>query len=519
MSVVNHVNHVDNLSCFENAASITLEFLKGQLQAGDASRVVGVNYCERKKFTYTREGLSSKPLFYAEAGDKVWISHNIGSLRRQAHLNKLNHQWLVRYFSFQESFTTDTPFLGIHSLPSNSTLEIGAKGVKIQRANKRKCLETLNWTATDWVIQWQEALEKAVSSACIGQGDVALMLSSGIDSAGIAAHLSKQNISQRAFSWRFPNHPEADESIYILELTKFLGIDVEFIDIENAECFDNLETWPVAPEAPYLNAMRRIKEKLYERVSDSECQVLLNGHIGDELAYVDRYYYSELWNDRPIDCIKELVKHIGGHGLSAKNHIAIRYWLKKRLRINDEIMPPSNNLSAYSRDLLMKGEQAESTMYRGEQYSMLQANSELDAIVSESFFTDKFGIERRHPYLNTELINLALACPAYLLSKPEQTKYLARQALKEMLPKALIQRQRVGQLDVLFEEGLNRNQAHIREYLFRSQRTWSYFVKESAVSYVLDNQLWDKAASILVPCIGLERWLDYWQQLNLPVDI
>jgi len=102
-------------------------------------------------------------------------------------------------------------------------------------------------------------------------------------------------------------------------------------------------------------------------------------------------------------------------------------------------------------------------------------------LASESFYTGVYNIERRHPYLDEKLISLALACPAYLLSTPQHTKYLARKALKGMLPDNLIWSQRIGQLDSLFERGLTENKGHIKEFLFQENRLWPEFVQEEKV--------------------------------------
>jgi len=190
---------------------------------------------------------------------------------------------------------------------------------------------------------------------------------------------------------------------------------------------------------------------------------------------------------QPIKGLNQLFKQL----LSQPNvsqDPAVRYVFKRLLKRSDKPMLYSHLSNACQQNLLLmsKGLRLSAeTNFRKEQRAALISDSEIDALASESFYTGVYNIERRHPYLDEKLISLALACPAYLLSTPQHTKYLARKALKGMLPDNLIWSQRIGQLDSLFERGLTERQ---------------------------------RAANVLVPCVGLERWLNVWREKEMPLQ-
>ena len=549
---------------------------------------------------FTRNTLASELIYFAECEGDLFVANDLVTLRRLSGSQQANAQWLLNFFTFTDDFSDSTPFLGIEAIPALACLIVDAQGHRIQRnalssasaAPQNSSQDKAMWSAKQWITEWrkrtQAAVQQSVMDLNVDRGvgsnvsldtedhtnsndqtpviQVGIMLSSGIDSAGIAAHLAALDkpIVIKAFSWRFPNHSEADESVAVQELVNHLQlnakIDLHFIDITHSDCFANIDTWPVNLHVPHLNAMRRLKHRLYELAAEQGCTVLLNGHMGDELCFVDRYILVELWRDNKRACLVQIIKLLKSSFGSIRQNSALRLlgkhfvqklnaalkWSNKRRQSpaskHTQKRPktpperPPERLSLAAQRLFLQQAaagslpQAENTVVqqlelglnqslRSEQFALLLANSELNAMASEVAFTKLYNIERRHPYLNPELIDLSLRVPAYWLSTFSQTKWIARQALIGMLPEKLLSRSRVGQLDALFNDGLTENCAEIRQYLFRDERQWPQFIDEKVVRDVLDQQDWERAPAILVPCLGLERWLDEWRAVGLPVII
>lgn len=206
-------------------------------------------------------------------------------------------------------------------------------------------------------------------------------------------------------------------------------------------------------------------------------------------------------------------------GFSIRNDSGFRYWLKQRLKVSNKPLEAPLSFTEAAKVSYHNNSIGEITsdLHRSEQRGLLTANSELSAIATEKSFTGEYKFNRSHPYLNSELISLALSCPAYLLSTYEQTKWISRQALAGLLPATVLRSPRIGQLDILFEQGLEKNSDEIRQYLWRPERRWHEYIREECVLDVLENKRWEQAASIIVPCLGFERWLDEWRALDLPV--
>ena len=486
----------------------------------------------------SRSHLESELVYFFAENNRLILSNDITQMRSLADAHQINKKWLLYFFSFTDNYTDESPFQGISILPALSQMSVNHNGYEITRqsllTNQSIRKKAGNWSTKEWIKQWQLCKKKAVENSSQQSQSIAIMLSSGLDSGSIAAYLNDQLKANdqpqriKGFSWRFPNNATADESKHIQELVEHLGIDHEFIDIEDADCFSDITTWPTSLETPHFNAMRRIKQTLYQTVKEQGFDVLLNGHIGDELCFVDRYVLAELWRDNKPAWLKEFFNTLMQTGWSIRDDSSFRYcvkqWLNKPER--DFSAPPSfseNAATLFQRYGIGKRldkalGKASAVGLRAEQVGLLTANSELAAIASERAFTNRHAINRYHPYLNQELIALALVCPAYLLSTHKQTKWISRQALSGLLPDRFINRSRIGQLDELFAQGLEINADAIKDYLFRSERRWPEFIQEDIVSKVLDQQDWDKAPSIIVPCLGFERWLDEWRSTGMPIQ-
>lgn len=481
------------------------------------------------RWSISRQRLESDLVYFFAAEGRLLVSNNFAQIRSLAHAHELNEKWMLNFFSFTDGFTDESPIKGVSILPTQSQIDITHQGYEIKRQLISAKQGVQGWSTKQWINQWRSSSQQAVADCCKHESSVAIMLSSGVDSGGIAAYLVDQRrknnepLGIKGFSWRFPNHEQADESVSIQSLVDHLNLDHEFIDIDDAECFSEVSTWPVSLDAPYFNAMRRIKKKLYATVASQDFDVILNGHMGDELCFVDRYMLSELWRDNKLAWLKELSHVCLQKGLDIRNDAGFRYWLKHLLNQKNKALAAPLSFTETAKTAYQnyglggRAEVSSSSNSRPEQLGLLTANSELAAIVTERAFTAEYAIHRYHPYLNPELISLALACPAYLLSTQKQTKWISRRALLGLLPSSLLNRSREGQLDELFEQGLEKNVDAIKAYLWRSERRWHEFIREDVVLEILQQKRWDQAASTIVPCLGFERWLDEWRSLDMPV--
>ena len=489
---------------------------------------------EQGLWFFYRSVLHGPPIFYYHNEDQLLIGTDLLQIRCLLPDFGLDQQWLSHFFAAQSPAAGQTPFAQIQSLPAGYALQINNADVMIVDGRPKMSAVSFG-SEQQWVDVWRANTQDAVARSVAGHKKVAVMLSSGLDSGALAASLSqlKPDVVEQiqAFSWRFPNHPQADESAYIDEVTQYLQLPIHYIDIAETECFADVDTWSVALQAPYFNAMRRMKHRLYQAVAEQGFSVLLNGHYGDNLYYSDRYELTELWQDKQWgNFANQLMSIIGQKKYKVHYDPAVRYWVKQMLHLADRPAWVPGWLTSNAQSLLQSSIKASSSQpvvsvdplvyqcvhHRPDHQQQLLASSQLDALATEYEFTQTYGLQRVHPYLDMALFSMALSSRAWLLNRPGKTKYIMRQAMQGLLPEATLRRPRVGQLDSLFIDGLNKHQDSIREYLFRSERRWPQFVQEDKVRQVLDQQQWQYAANVIVPCIGYERWLDEWREKGVP---
>lgn len=479
---------------------------------------------DSRQWTIYRSPLRGSPVYYHQSEDLLLVGTDLLKICRHLKTLKLNRRWLASFFASRYLDGGHTPFESVSCLPAGSALQIDGDNIAVHRVYQPDSLDIeLPKTEKQWAQTWLDSLDSAVSRSVSDVSRIGIMLSSGLDSGGIASALAfnkPRHIEQvQAFSWRFAQYPQADESKAIQMIADSLGIPVHFIEVDDADCFAEPESWPVSLQAPYFNAMRRIKERLYRVAGQQGCEVLLNGHYGDNLYYSDQYEVSELWQHRQWLKLAQQLSHIvrsrPGHFLKEP---ALRHWGKQLLGVRGR-GPWWPDWLDGSLQYEVDSSSPANSHKRPEHYQQMLNAGLLDGLASERELAGGFNLQRRHPYLDETLIALVLAAPAWLLNQPKGMKYLMRQALQDRLPEAVLSSPRVGQLDSVFYAGIQRHHREVGEYLLREQRSWPALLDEAFVQKVLAEQQWRYTASVLVPCLGFERWLDRWRELGISISV
>jgi len=109
------------------------------------------------------------------------------------------------------------------------------------------------------------------------------------------------------------------------------------------------------------------------------------------------------------------------------------------------------------------------------------------ANAAETGIAEEYGLQRRDPFINEDLIKLMLKMPFSLSWRNGTSKWIMREAmkLKPYLPESIRTKARTGLLIDFYNAGFETNSGKTRDFLFREHTEWQEWVEPSLVKSAL----------------------------------
>ena len=336
-----------------------------------------------------------------------------------------------------------------------------------------------------------------------------LGLSGGLDSAAIAAYA--RGTPLRALSWSLPGYA-CDEREWSEAIATHTGVPITH--------FDASAHWPLAPgeafgtaHAPMANPFRGLKQAWYAHAQALGASVAVWGNFGDHL-YPDRAWWllADLRQHRWRGLMQELGALWRDGGLEAwRRDAGVRAPAKALLGRLREHAPAW--LSPYARAQLVEPTEDPALMATALPRLarvLIGPMTAWDA-AGETIWSDRMGLDLRHPYRDWRLIELALATPVALQSTRQDTKALLRSAMHGLVPEAVRARPKSGSLVPFFRRGV-RELAHkfVSDNLFYKRMRWAEYVQVEAVKSAWESPQPSETQDLLIwQCLSYEQWLDH----------
>lgn len=398
-------------------------------------------YDKKKNLLFcARDRLGIKPLYYAFDGERFAFGSEIkallaaGVVRPEVNIGALNE-----YFSFQNIFSDQTLFAGIHTLPAGHTLTIDvSRKLALERYWNPEFRPHKKTTFREAVENLRSIFSRSTTRHLIGDVPIGSQLSGGMDSASLVAVATQSIPHFMTFTAGF--------DIALAE-----GFELNFDERHDAEHVarhvkSEHYTMMIQP-----GDMERILPRLIWHLEDLRlgnsypnyyiCQlaskfvkVALSGAGGDELfaGYPWRY---------------ELVKD--AHDPKTFDKLYFNYWMR--------LMPEEHKKKFFTPGAWQQmSPEAPFQSYR----DVISPVDDLDPLSKCLYFELKtflhglllvedkvssaHGLEVRVPFLDTNLIDFALALPPEWKIKKGVGKAILREALKPYLPKEIIHKKKQG---------------------------------------------------------------------------
>jgi asparagine synthase (glutamine-hydrolysing) len=423
-----------------------------------------------------RDRLGVKPLYYVHADDgSLFFASEIKALlAANAIRPALNVVALPDYLANRATSDDTTLFAGVRRLSPGHTLRWKDGKTEIAcywDARPGEASEDGSRSVTDYVDEWRELFKTSVRLRLMSDVPLGMFLSGGIDSSAIAGVMS-QMVSEpiKTFSVAF-NDPEANELEYARLAARAFRTDHHEVLVEPSDFAAALPHLIWHEDEP-LGHPASVPLYFVSQLAQRHVKVVLTGEGSDELLAGYYRYRTTLWNLAAgrlyhrvsTDGIRRLVRGVAA-GVAPKSlgRKLPRTFLWRSPDIDSLYF---DNFAVFmrgmQRDLFSKdlwGQLERVNPYAGMHHyfdaaasaSLLQRLLYTDLktylhelLMKQDQMSMAASIESRVPFLDHKLVELSTALPDRLKLRGWTTKYVLREAMKGLLPEAILRRPKMG---------------------------------------------------------------------------
>ncbi len=400
-----------------------------------------------KEIFVARDRFGIKPLYYYHDNDKFIFASEIKSILPLIDDKEANDKIIFDYLLFNRTDHTDeTFFKGIKKLKHGSWLKI--KDNKFTSKRWYNLSDKIGQTSHISPQQYRELFKDSLKLRLRADVPVGVSLSGGIDSSSIVTSLINDfKLSElNTFSAVYGKNETTDESEFIDEFRTMVK-NMHYTSPDSNSFYDDFENFIDAHNEPVPDTGPYVQFKVME-LANKHVTVTLDGQGADEQLAGYHYFFGSYY----IELIKQfkIAKFIKENFQYFKKHKSINslkyfayYLLPAGIQnsINNEVSP-SIKKEFFKAN---KGKQEVNKMLynpKNLKESLLQHfEYKLEHLLRwEDLNAMHFSIESRVPFLDHRLVEATLSTPSNQKISDGETKYILREALKDILPDKITQR-------------------------------------------------------------------------------
>jgi asparagine synthase (glutamine-hydrolysing) len=398
----------------------------------------------KNELILSRDQFGIKPLYYYMDDGRIIFSSMIGGILCHDVKTAPNDRAIMEYLAFNlEDHDRYTFFENIYTLSPDSLL-IYSLTDHSHRFHRWYDLEKCAGKGGDI----RELFIESVKLRTIADVPIGSCLSGGVDSSAIVCVLDR--ILPDRFSTYSLISPGSrlDESRYIKEVGKVTRTEQHFTTIDRADVLSDLRDFIAAQEEPVTGLSPYAQYRVMKLAHENKAKVLLDGQGGDELfagyVYYYGYYYYELLKKLKL---YTLAREMVCYRLNFKNFYPHRMLFFMLLPGSVKSGPGSRVIGKWvSLPYLKKicGDSRDPRWEARDLRSALTLTIRKTAIPHLLRWEDKnsmrWSIETRPPFLDVNLMEAALSMAPGENLKNGRTKAGFRQAVRDILPPAIMDR-------------------------------------------------------------------------------
>jgi len=434
----------------------------------------------REKLLLARDRLGIKPLYYAIVGDELLFASEIKAILNASPAPpRLNKAALPEYLATRTIAGEETFFEGVKKLLPGRAMTVSPReGVRQWRwwrppeprgphdatpGNGGSAGEKKEPLAAEI----RRTLSAAARSHLMSDVPVGLLLSGGLDSSALGA-LAAPHVSGTLHSFTVGfDDPAANEMHYARQVSAAIGSRHHEVTVSPDMFFDVLPrlVWHEDQPIAFTSSV-----PLYYvcKLARRHVKVVLTGEGADELFLGYNRYRITLWNQRFGRAYWDLVPSVvrrsalrfatslpgfpGAHarrsflalapdarGLYFNNFSVIPESLQEELLCDPDLLGARD---LYGDDLRHYEEGTGGTLDRMGRADLQSYLVEL--LMKQDRMSMAASIESRVPYLDRALVDLVAAIPGGVRLRGWRTKTLLRDAVADLVPRAILKRRKMG---------------------------------------------------------------------------
>lgn len=425
-----------------------------------------------QKLILYRDRLGIKPLHYWFRKETLLFASEIKALLKSPEVGReISLSSLSDYLSFLYIPTPKTIYREIHKLPAGHFLRYQAGEIKVLPYWDFQFRIREGIREEEWTERLRAALEESVKSHLVSDVPLGAFLSGGIDSSTVVAWMNRHSSRPvKTYSIGLRD-PSLNELPYAREVARCFGTD-HHEQIVEVDAFQLLPQILAGFDEPFGDASA-IPTYWVSEFARKEVKVALSGDGGDELFAGYLWTRKESWLERyrklPRTFRRTMDSLILKEGYRPLRETGFRDSLRRFFY--DASLPPRESFSRrimcfqpwMKTDLLQPWVQEElkresgpgpiDSLFEREaaQWVMdklLYVDSKLylpdDLLTKVDRMSMLHSLEVRVPLLDYPLVELAASIPFSLKLKGRITKYLLKEAMKDMLPRPILKQRKQG---------------------------------------------------------------------------
>jgi len=425
----------------------------------------------RKRVIFAaRDRLGIKPLYYSDRNDQLVLASELKPIINSTGFDKtLDRVALYNYLTRGYITPPETIFRAARSLSPGCRLtwQVDSGVLTIDRywsalEHLEPTSEMRGWAETDWLEALDEMARSAVAYRLISDVPLGAFLSGGIDSSLVVALMRQvSNAEVKTFTIGFgeADYNEADEAGRVAQQ---LGTTHTTMMASYRDAQELIRSLPIYFDEPFADSSQ-IPTLLVSKLTRQHVTVALSGDGGDELFCGYEHYrvaerLQNLWR------LPQPVRSLAGFG---GQFAPVERW---RLAMQGLELPTLPAFIDYfngkwrPRELLKLAPNLQSVpgalnsdetgygfynapkdgQLSGLMLQDIQRYLPADILTKVDRASMAVSLEARVPLLDHRFVQLALKMPLNLKMRQGQSKYLLKQLLYRYVPKALVDRPKMG---------------------------------------------------------------------------
>ncbi|OUS03485.1 asparagine synthase (glutamine-hydrolyzing) [Flavobacteriales bacterium 33_180_T64] len=432
---------------------------------------------KKQELLLARDRSGKKPLYFTEMNGSFSFTSELKALFELPWIKKeIDEKVLYDFLTLNSVPTPNSMFKGISKFKPGHYMIVTKNGIKTYESFNDLKHKTLQFSSEKELEDLvYHKLEESVKLRMISDVPVGAFLSGGVDSSAIVALMRDNTPNEiKTFTIGFENQPNYNELHYAEKIAKRYDTNHFVKEVTPNDLLDFIPKITDIYDEPQADTTAIPIYFISQLAKEENIKVVLNGDGPDELfsgysnyeRYVKTYQYFKVANKlpkfmkgltnsivekiRPDSPLSEITNRLynqqdfywpgaGGMKESVKNNI-----------LSNDFKTIINGHSSYDYVKQLKGEYHDFLDGHPFDYINWLCYSGYKQAVTERFLfrADRLGmahsIEARSPFLNHEMVQLALSIPGKYKIKNGVNKYILKKSLERILPNEILYRKKMG---------------------------------------------------------------------------